>query len=215
MKGKYQQRTDYSLNDVMSSEFKNVSPFELFSKWYDQVVLKVAKDPNAMTLSTFDGEYPRARVVLLKELDDRGFVYFTNYLSDKVSETDSYPKASLTFFWKELERQVRVEGVVERVSGDVSDKYFNSRPRGSKIGAWASPQSKEIESREWLEKKVTQYESEFPNEVKRPKHWGGLRLVPVRFEFWQGQSSRLHDRIVFERVSDEVNSEWKIKRLAP
>jgi len=211
MENKYQQRTDYTQNDFMPGEYENVSPFHLFSKWYDEVLAQVSKDPNAMTLSTFDGEFPRARVILLKELDERGFIYFTNYLSDKVAETNSHPKASLTFFWKELERQVRVQGIVEKVSEEISDTYYNSRPRGSKIGAWASPQSREIESREWLENKVTQYESEFPNEVKRPTHWGGLRLVPVRFEFWQGQSSRLHDRIVFELV----DSQWKIKRLAP
>ncbi len=211
MKEKYQQRTDYTLNDLMSEEFENASPFDLFSKWYDEVLAQVNKDPNAMTLSTFDGEFPRARVILLKELDERGFIYFTNYLSDKVSETNSYPKASLTFFWKELERQVRVEGIVEKVSEAISDQYYDSRPRGSKIGAWASPQSKEIESRKWLENKVAQYEVKFPEVVKRPNHWGGLRLVPVRFEFWQGQSSRLHDRIIFELV----NSEWRMKRLAP
>ncbi|MFT6716085.1 MAG: pyridoxamine 5'-phosphate oxidase [Saprospiraceae bacterium] len=208
---KFKQRTDYTLNHPLNEKEFSSNPFEVFNQWYDVATERVEKDPNAMTLSTYDGEFPRARVVLLKELDEKGFVYFTNYLSDKVKETDAHPKASLTFYWKELERQVRIEGVMEKISPSESEDYFKTRPFGSRIGAWVSPQSKEIPDRQWLDEKVIECEAKFKEDVKRPDFWGGLRLVPTYFEFWQGQSSRLHDRIVFEKI----NGEWSRKRLAP
>ena len=173
---------------------------------------QVDKDPNAMILSTLKDGRPRARVVLLKNLDEAGFTYFTNYDSAKVQETNLNENASLTFFWRGLERQIRVEGKVEKISKEESDEYFMSRPEGSRIGAWASPQSQEIKSRSEIEDYVQQIKNKFKGkEVTRPKNWGGLRLVPTYFEFWQGASSRLHDRIVYELVGGV----WRKKRLAP
>ena len=211
MNDPYDQRTDYNLNHPLEAENLSDDPFEEFDHWYKVALSKIKKDPNAMVLSTYDGDFPRGRVVLLKELDPRGFVYFTNYGSDKVKEGLSHPKASLTFFWKELERQVRVEGVLEKTTEAESDAYFMSRPLGSRLGAWASPQSQEIPSRKYLEDRMKELADEFKDEVTRPPHWGGLRLVPIRFEFWQGASSRLHDRIIYERSGEY----WVKKRLAP
>jgi len=208
----YNQRTDYSLNDPLESNTLPDNPFELFDGWYKVALDKIDKDPNAMILSTYGNGIPRGRVVLLKSLDDRGFTYFTNYESKKVQETDAHEKASLTFFWSDLERQVRVEGIVERVSEKESDDYFMNRPQGSRLGAWASPQSKEIKDRDELIDRLRNFEKEFEGKVvHRPKNWGGLRLVPTYFEFWQGQSSRLHDRIIFEKTDNG----WVKKRLAP
>ena len=212
MNNPYDQRTDYNLNHPLEAENLDKDPFKEFDHWYKIALTKVVKDPNAMILSTYNGEFPRGRVVLLKELDEKGFVYFTNYESDKVQEGVAHPKASLTFFWKELERQVRVEGVLEKTTRKESDAYFMSRPLGSRLGAWASPQSKEIPNRKFLEDKIKELSGEFKDEVVRPPHWGGLRLVPVRFEFWQGAASRLHDRIVYEK---DENVGWVKKRLAP
>ena len=208
----YNQRIDYSLNDPLEISVLPESPFELFEGWYKVAIKKVDKDPNAMVLSTYANGTPRGRVVLLKSLDERGFTYFTNYNSDKARETNAHEKASLTFFWPTIERQVRVEGIVERVSEEDSDEYFNNRPLGSRLGAWASPQSKEIKNREELIDRLEVIKEQFKDkEVVRPNNWGGLRLVPTYFEFWQGQSSRLHDRIVFEKT----NNGWVKKRLAP
>lgn len=208
----YNQRIDYSLNDPLEISVLPESPFELFEGWYKVAIKKVDKDPNAMVLSTYANGSPRGRVVLLKSLDERGFTYFTNYNSDKAQETNAHEKASLTFFWPTIERQVRVEGTVERVSEEDSDEYFNNRPIGSRLGAWASPQSKEIKNREELIDRLEVIKEQFKDkEVVRPNNWGGLRLVPTYFEFWQGQSSRLHDRIVFEKT----NNGWVKKRLAP
>ena len=208
----YNQRIDYSLNDPLETSVLPESPFELFEGWYKVAIKKVDKDPNAMVLSTYANGTPRGRVVLLKSLDERGFTYFTNYNSDKAQETNAHEKASLTFFWPTIERQVRVEGTVERVSEEDSDEYFNNRPLGSRLGAWASPQSKEIKNREELIDRLEVIKEQFKDkEVVRPNNWGGLRLVPTYFEFWQGQSSRLHDRIVFEKT----NNGWVKKRLAP
>ena len=208
----YNQRIDYSLNDPLEISVLPESPFELFEGWYKVAIKKVDKDPNAMVLSTYANGSPRGRVVLLKSLDERGFTYFTNYNSDKAQETNAHEKASLTFFWPTIERQVRVEGTVERVSEEDSDEYFNNRPLGSRLGAWASPQSKEIKNREELIDRLEVIKEQFKDkEVVRPNNWGGLRLVPTYFEFWQGQSSRLHDRIVFEKT----NNGWVKKRLAP
>lgn len=208
----YNQRIDYSLNNPLEPNELPDDPFELFDGWYKVALDKVDRDPNAMILSTYGAGMPRGRVVLLKSLDDRGFTYFTNYDSKKVQETDAHEKASLTFFWSALERQVRVEGIVERVAAEESDEYFMNRPLGSRLGAWASPQSKEIKDRNELLDRLKTFEDKFEGkEVERPENWGGLRLVPTYFEFWQGQSSRLHDRIVFEKT----NNGWVKKRLAP
>lgn len=211
-KDKFKQRTDYQLNDPLDFGQLGDDPFHVFHQWYDVALEHVRKDPNAMVLSTFDGEYPRGRVVLLKELDEKGLVFFTNYQSDKGSELAVNPKASLVFYWKELERQIRVEGVVEKTSAAESDDYFLSRPLGSRLGAWASPQSQSIANREWLKEQIEERSKEFNEQVHRPPFWGGYRLIPVRFEFWQGQSSRLHDRLVFEKKQE---GGWLKKRLAP
>jgi pyridoxamine 5'-phosphate oxidase len=208
----YNQRIDYSLNDPLESNLLPNNPFELFDGWYKVALDKVDKDPNAMILSTYANGTPRGRVVLLKLLDDKGFTYFTNYESNKAKETDAHSKASLTFFWSALERQVRVEGVIERVSEEESDDYFLNRPLGSRLGAWASPQSREIKDRAELVERLKSVEQEFDGkEVVRPKNWGGLRLVPTYFEFWQGQPNRLHDRVIFEKIDNG----WVKKRLAP
>ena len=208
----YNQRIDYTKNNFLEKNNLPDNPFELFHGWYKVALNQVDKDPNAMILSTLKEGRPRARVVLLKNLDELGFTYFTNYDSAKVQETNLNENASLTFFWRGLERQIRVEGKVEKISKEESDEYFMSRPEGSRIGAWASPQSQEIKSRSEIENYVQQIKNKFKGkEVTRPKNWGGLRLVPTYFEFWQGASSRLHDRIVYELAGGV----WRKKRLAP
>ena len=208
----YNQRIDYTKNNFLEENNLPDNPFELFHGWYKVALDQVDKDPNAMILSTLKDDRPRARVVLLKNLDEAGFTYFTNYDSAKVQETNLNENASLTFFWRGLERQIRVEGKVEKITKEESDEYFMSRPEGSRIGAWASPQSQEIKSRSEIENYVQQIKNKFKGKkVTRPKNWGGLRLVPTYFEFWQGASSRLHDRIVYELVGGV----WRKKRLAP
>jgi pyridoxamine 5'-phosphate oxidase len=170
-------------------------------------------ETNAMTLATVNNENkPAARIVLLKGVD-HGFLFFTNYESDKGEELARHPYAALTFFWPELERQVRVEGRVEKISEAESDEYFFSRPLGSQIGAWTSPQSHVIQDREFLERRQEEIEEKFKSEkMTRPQHWGGYRVIPQSVEFWQGRPSRLHDRLKYEL--DETGN-WQISRLAP
>jgi pyridoxamine 5'-phosphate oxidase len=156
---------------------------------------------------------PDARIVLLKGFDPTGFTFFTNYDSSKGQQLLENPRATIVFFWKELERQVRISGLVSQTSPAISDEYFNSRPEGSRLGAWASPQSEVIESREWLEDNEKKLGAEFSDKpITRPPHWGGYRLQPVRVEFWQGRPSRLHDRICYSLLP---SGQWKIQRLAP
>lgn len=208
----YNERTDYKLNNPLEESDLANHPFVEFEEWYQAALNVIKKDPNAMILGTYDGKTPRSRVVLLKELDDLGFVFFTNYTSDKANEIAKHPSCSLTFFWKELERQIRVEGEIIKTSSKESDAYFLSRPLGSRLGAWASPQSSKIENREWLQNEVEAYKKKFSDgEVIRPENWGGYRLIPTYFEFWQGASSRLHDRITYTKS----DGEWKKGRLAP
>jgi pyridoxamine 5'-phosphate oxidase len=186
------------------------SPMKQFRKWFDDAVQSELAEPNAMILATATAEgKPSARAMLLKEYNDQGFIFFTNKGSRKGEEMLANPQAALLFFWGELERQVRIEGHLEEISDGESDDYFYSRPVGSQYGAMASPQSKEIESREWIEKQVETLMADGP--PKRPALWGGFRLVPHRMEFWQGRPSRLHDRIQYEQVSGE----WVRRRLAP
>lgn len=204
-------RKDYSFKTLEISNI-NKNPFTQFNIWLQEAINSEALEVNAMTLSTLglDG-FPNGRIVLLKGIDS-GFVFFTNYESQKGKELDNSPKASLTFFWPELERQVRVNGLVEKISSDESDEYFFSRPIDSQIGAWASPQSKKIASREFLEQMKLDVEKGFSNKpIKRPPHWGGFRLSPNKIEFWQGRPSRLHDRLIFEKNKES----WEISRLAP
>jgi pyridoxamine 5'-phosphate oxidase len=207
-------RQDY-LKSNLSEENISENPFVEFASWFSNALKNSKLEPNAMVLSTVSkSAQPSARVVLLKVVDETGFVFFTNYESRKGKELTECPLASLLFFWSDLEQQIRIEGKVERISEEESEAYYHSRPRGSQIGAWASPQSQVIPNREFLEEKVEKYSQEFQNEevIPYPKFWGGFRLVPHRIEFWQGRSSRLHDRIVFEKGE---NGNWNKSRLAP
>lgn len=194
------------VNDV------STDPIRQFKSWLEEAIDSEVPEVNAMCLSTLglDG-FPNSRIVLLKEVD-QGFVFFTNYESEKGREIAATPKASITFFWPELERQVRIKGTLEKVDAEVSDRYFHSRPRASQIGAWASPQSQSIPDRQVLTDRQSQFEQKFSTEeLTRPSHWGGYRLNPFRIEFWQGRPSRLHDRICYTQAEDG----WQITRLAP
>ena len=192
----------------------DLNPIQLFKRWFDTAIASGARLPDAMTLATASKDgMPSARMVLLKEVDDDGFVFYTNYNSPKARELDENPRAALVLYWVQMDRQVRVEGSVERVSAAESDEYFSTRPRESQIGALASPQSDVIESREILEQSFRELDELYRDRaVERPKHWGGYRLRPDRIEFWQNRSGRLHDRILYERQAD---GSWIIKRLAP
>jgi pyridoxamine 5'-phosphate oxidase len=188
-------------------------PFAFFGKWFAEAEAAEAAEVNAMTLATVDlHNKPHARIVLLKGLDEKGFVFFTNYSSAKGLEIESNPFVALVFFWQELERQVRVEGRIERVSEEESDHYFSTRPEGSKLGAWSSPQSQSIPDRSILENNYRLYTGQFGNNIPRPPHWGGYRVIPSYMEFWQGRSNRMHDRIVFSQGATE---DWAKTRLAP
>ena len=172
------------------------------------------EEMNAMTLATASSDgIPSARIVLLKGLDKHGFSFFTNYNSFKGNQLAENPRGCLVFFWKELQRQVRITGIVEKLNAAESDTYFNSRPEGSKIGAWSSPQSQVIADREWLEENEKKFTKQFEGKiVPRPAHWGGYRLKPITIEFWQGRPNRMHDRIQYEL---QENGNWAIERLAP
>lgn len=192
--------------------FKYSDPVEMFRTWYAEMLTNPAGEPSAMVLSTASADCTvSSRVVLMKEFGQDGFVFFTNYLSRKAFQLDTNPNASLLFYWPNQHRQVRIEGTTEKVPDLQSDQYFLSRPEESRIGAWASEQSKEIESRASLEKRFAHFRAKFGNNIPRPSHWGGYSLIPEMFEFWQEGEHRLHDRIVFKKSSGL----WKIKRLAP
>jgi pyridoxamine 5'-phosphate oxidase len=191
-----------------------IDPFQQFHTWFQVALSAQILEPNAMTLATTtaDGK-PSARIVLLKDFDVRGFVFYTNYESLKAQQLSENPHAALVFWWGELERQIRIEGRVEKVSPDESDRYLHSRPISSQIGAWVSDQSRVVASRDVLENKQLQLEKEYQNkEIPRPSHWGGFRVVPSLIEFWQGRPSRLHDRL---RYSLQDDGSWLRERLAP
>lgn len=206
-------RTEYRQRQLSENDVKP-DPIAQFGVWWNEAVSSQIEEVNAMTLATasVDG-VPAARIVLLKEYDKRGFVFFTNYESFKGKQLAENPRACLVFFWKELERQIRITGLVEKVAAAESDAYFNSRPEGSRLGAWTSPQSQVIENREWLDIEEAKKKEAFSGkEIVRPPHWGGYVVKPVIMEFWQGRPSRLHDRIQY--TLDE-KGEWLIERLAP
>jgi pyridoxamine 5'-phosphate oxidase len=209
-----QLRKDYSAHTLEMEEV-SPNPVEQFQVWFEEALNAEVPEPNAMTLSTATTNgVPSARIVLLKGVTDGSFLFYTNYNSRKGQELLANPRAALTFLWHELQRQVRIEGRVEVLPAEASTRYFQSRPKGSQIGAWASPQSTQIESREVLEEKVKQLEEDYrsADALPRPEHWGGYRVVPHRIEFWQGRSSRLHDRIEYT-LSEDGN--WSLARLAP
>jgi pyridoxamine 5'-phosphate oxidase len=205
-------RREYSSQSLLENDVA-ADPVEQFGKWWQQALESQIIEANAMTLATASTDgIPAARVVLLKGFDKRGFIFYTNYKSFKEIHLEENPKACLVFFWKELERQVRITGLVTKLPSDENDAYFISRPAGSQIGALASPQSQVIESRDWLDAQYLKIAEEYKNKkLQRPDHWGGYIVQPVIIEFWQGRPSRLHDRIQYSL--DE--GEWKIERLAP
>lgn len=204
-------RVNYNKFELLE-EFLPESPFQLFKLWFEEAKDSSIMEPNAMTLGTCDENgNPKLRIVLLKEFNLNGFVFFTNYLSDKAKQIFQNNNASLLFFWNELHRQVRIEGEVEKLSRDESVEYFNSRPYESRIGAIISKQSSSLSNRNELEEKFEQAKDKYPDEPPCPENWGGYILKPKYFEFWQGRESRLHDRIVFQNE----NSNWQIKRLYP
>jgi len=204
-------RKDYTKASLSESGVEK-NPLNQFRKWFDEAVSSKVLEPNAMNLATVQNSQVSSRIVLLKDLDEQGFVFYTNYESQKGQQMANNQNVALTFFWPELERQVRIEGDVEKVSVEESTAYFHSRPRGSQIGAWVSPQSNTIKNREFLEQRQTEFEKQFEGkEVPKPDYWGGYRVIPNLVEFWQGRSSRLHDRIQFQ----QVDGRWNIERLSP
>ena len=204
-------RQDYALKTLEERDVDR-DPLKQFGVWMVEAIHARVPEPTAMSLSTVGPDArPAGRIVLLKGLDPAGFVFYTNYDSRKGRDLAAHPVAALTFMWKELERQVRIEGRVEKVSAEDSDAYYATRPLGSRIGAWASPQSASIENRAWLETRWAELTQQHGDSPPRPPHWGGYRVIPDYLEFWQGRLSRLHDRIAYQREG----SAWKIARLAP
>ncbi|HHL31737.1 MAG TPA: pyridoxamine 5'-phosphate oxidase [Oceanospirillales bacterium] len=205
-------RKDYTQAGLNRNDLHN-SPFQQFDTWFQQAQQAGIEEPNAMGISTVsDAGIPSSRTVLLKIYDDRGFVFFTNYNSHKARDINNNPQVALLFTWLGLERQVRINGHAEKISSKESFAYFTSRPRGSQIGAWISPQSQMIESRDFLKLKLAEMKAKFSSgKIPLPNAWGGYRIIPEKFEFWQGRSSRLHDRFVYEKNRNN----WHIKRLAP
>jgi pyridoxamine 5'-phosphate oxidase len=205
-------RIDYQRGTLAESA-ADPDPFVLFQAWLDAAIAEGLPEPNAMVVATtaLDAR-PSARVVLLRGVDERGFVFFTNYASRKGRELAENPFAALVFFWQPLHRQIRIEGRISRVTAQESDAYFASRPRGAQLSAAASPQSQVIPNRALLETRIAELAARYPDQVLRPPHWGGYRVTPDIFEFWQGRENRLHDRLRYARARDDT---WKIERLAP
>ena len=206
-------RENYTKGGLLKQDLQS-NPFKQFQDWLEFALSAEVLEPNAMTLATIDERgRPVARIVLLKKVDDRGFVFFTNYSSRKGQNIATNPYASLVFWWTNIERQVRIEGKVEKIAENESDDYFHSRPIESQLGAWTSPQSDVIPDRKFLENRLVELTQEYKDKpIPRPPHWGGYRVVPDLIEFWQGRESRLHDRLCY-RLDDQGN--WQIDRLAP
>jgi len=206
-------RRDYSQKQLLEDKVA-ATPVGQFNEWWNEVLEAQIDEPNAMTLATASADgFPSARIVLLKDFSEKGFSFYTNYESYKGKQLLENPKACLVFFWKELERQVRVTGLVEKLSEKESDEYYRSRPEASRIGAWTSPQSQVIENRHWLDEHFNEMVNKLEStDIKRPPYWGGYIVRPVVIEFWQGRPGRLHDRIQYTLEDD---GSWKIERLAP
>ena len=203
-------RTDYQKSELNVKDLTE-EPITLFQQWLSQAIT-YSNDANAFVLSTVNSNtVPSSRVLLLRDATEKGFSFFTNYSSRKSQEIEVNPNVCMNFFWPEMERQVRINGSISRLSEQESDDYFNSRPYESRIGAWCSPQSQVIESREVLEIKIQELKKKYPNEVPRPENWGGYTIVPNEIEFWQGRASRLHDRFLYNKEGEN----WTINRLAP
>lgn len=208
-----QLRKDYS-KGILTESSVNISPFAQFETWWSQANASQIDEPNAMTLATTaqDGRVD-ARIVLLKGFSEQGFVFFTNYNSNKSIQLSSHNQCGLLFFWKELERQVKINGTAQKISTQESIDYFDSRPEGSKLGAWASPQSMVVAGQAWLTETFNFYKERFSHgKIPKPPHWGGWRVKPTHIEFWQGRPSRMHDRILYTLQADGL---WKLERLAP
>jgi pyridoxamine 5'-phosphate oxidase len=205
-------RKNYTQAGLLESDLVD-NPYQQFQIWFEQAVAADILEPNAMTVATVTAEgKPSARIVLLKDFDDRGFVFYTNYNSQKGVELQQCPYAALVFLWGDLERQVRIEGKTELVSESEATSYFHSRPASSQLGAWASEQSTIIQDRAILEQRLQQLENQYQDtEIPKPPHWGGVRVIPQEIEFWQGRPSRLHDRLRYQLVAGK----WQIDRLSP
>ena len=207
-----QLREHYTLGGLLESQ-ANADPMVQFGLWMDEAIKSEIPEPNAMALGTVaESGYPEVRVVLLKEANELGFVFYTNYKSDKARQMAAHPQVSLTFLWKMLQRQVRILGTVSKLNEEQSAAYFDTRPTGSKIGAWVSPQSEVIAGREYLEQRLQQVEQQYQDvAIPKPPHWGGYMVVPSSIEFWQGRPSRLHDRLRYT----QRDGEWVMEMLAP
>ena len=204
-------RKEYKKSKLIESEI-NFNPLIQFKLWFEEALKSNVAQPNAMVLSTIKGQKPVSRIVLLKEIEDYGYVFYSNYNSSKAKDIRKNPCASLLFWWEILERQVRIEGKIEKVSQEQSISYFKTRPRESQLGAWASNQSEPISGRQELDNIKYNLEKKFKNKnVTKPENWGGFRLIPERFEFWQGRENRMHDRMTYLKL----NGDWEINRLAP
>ncbi|PPK87421.1 pyridoxamine 5'-phosphate oxidase [Neolewinella xylanilytica] len=207
-------RVDYQADELLEKDAPD-QPFPLFDRWFEEAKDSDDPEPNAMIVATVNAEgHPAARTVLLKEVNESGFVFYTNYDSRKGHEIDAHPHVAVVFNWLELQRSVRIEGRVEKVDEQTSTEYFQSRPKKSQIGAWTSPQSDVIPDRDYLDRRKEDLEKKYQDSevLPKPDNWGGYVVIPEMIEFWQGRSSRLHDRLVYRR---EANQNWKRERLAP